>query len=1131
MSIFRRCRWRFSLFLVLALCLLAAVSQGARGVAEAQEPPSEPDVKSLSDSVGCWVSGPYRHNKDIKHSWGLKSEFVVLFGDHAGLFESGKVWSTEKDVAVEFSRDDDRDGDNEDDYAKSILDLYGVVKRRPAYFMDFPSYIDHAFGINTESGSVDSSDPLNDVRYAYIKAAVDGAGEETRPDLFVPWMDGEEYFKRRSVAWKVESRVADHKGTGWVVDSLPQGGFADDPVALLEDSVAADVNRDRSKTKAVYDGSRFTVVEGQVAANEINGVYDGHCADGVCTMAWNLNSEPTQVEMRGFERHQSDDETFQNQFENTLRYVNTVDEGGDTGTLAIPTAPGNIGDITFPSRRLGSHGFRDWRQQDTGDDSIQVNIVLDDEFRRDFLYESVSPSGAGKHDYHLPVFGEDVWTYEGFGNASALDAATFWKERPSGRRNEAVNILSERSDFGGEGAVFDRSTHVGYRQPVLDRFYLDDGDEGVLRVENSHPDTEHIRWPVHIEDMNWYLYELPGHITENPSPLLFYVREVGFRRVARSGYALIGLDPDKTVVEDAANGFPSCQNQTPGVYTVESIVCDFGEGWDKPAGGLTAAAGRALSSSAVSASGWGAYQNRQLLDISADPWIRQESAGLIGDEDPVRTGYFPFDVQGNTPRLSWEMLSRFGVVSASDIDGRTGSRKLSRFSFEINESSVTGDEVSDLEGDVLYQRRLGVPKSDAGMRAAVGGMPAKRLDPNRAHLLVFTFYEGVHNVRGWSQDGARYILKVDGKESGEFSLPRRRLRRVVCRMVILPLGFDPAMEKNANLFEEVWSKVKGAIGHAVREFAGWITRFMGSVVKAPFWAAKKASEVGCAGLEKVDKVTALQFSAKEPPETEHAGSGILVANESVQNKRRGLDACFRMAEPVEVDCDPGADVVYRGRCTDLPQPRVYIERGEFLNLEGRDIGVGYDRYETVRIDATPLPAEFDRGVIGSYRGAVVDDGGGSYRTWDQAPGGTWRMRTIKVNDTRFYPVPPGVDQSDQYVADDNAGLTRLSVRWETDSSVVSDLPLYRSTGYVVIVYPDEKSSPFLEGQGIKFVLPRWVKAQPFYNVPANVDAPSGGSEARLRGDRFPRWCAGYTWYWRGCHFVRRFRGPDVPVVA
>ena len=54
-------------------------------------------------------------------------------------------------------------------------------KPRHAYFVDFPSYIDHAFGINTEEGSVDvgwipllgghptvnnpRGRPLNDVRF------------------------------------------------------------------------------------------------------------------------------------------------------------------------------------------------------------------------------------------------------------------------------------------------------------------------------------------------------------------------------------------------------------------------------------------------------------------------------------------------------------------------------------------------------------------------------------------------------------------------------------------------------------------------------------------------------------------------------------------------------------------------------------------------------------------------------------------------------------------------------------------------------------------------------------------------------------------------------------------------------
>ena len=181
---------------------------------------------------------------------------------------------------------------------------------------------------------------------------------------------------------------------GWTDESLPEGGFADDPVALLEDSMAADANRDRSRTNAVHDGYRFAVVEGQVAASEMNGVYTGSCSGSACNMSWNISSEPKQVESRGFERHQSSGETFQNTLENTLRYVNTVDEGGAQGLLAVPTAPGNIGDVTLAARRLGARGYRNWHHEDTGNNSIRVEIVFDDEFRQDFLYRSVSTSGG-----------------------------------------------------------------------------------------------------------------------------------------------------------------------------------------------------------------------------------------------------------------------------------------------------------------------------------------------------------------------------------------------------------------------------------------------------------------------------------------------------------------------------------------------------------------------------------------------------------------------------------------------------------------------------------------------------------------------------------------------------------------
>ena len=734
----------------------------------------------------------------------------------------------------------------------------------------------------------------------------------------------------------------------------------------------------------------------------------------------------------------------------------------------------------MPARRLGGRGYRDWRQEDTGGDSIHVNIVLDDEFRRDFPYKSVSVSGGEPNS--LPAFGYYTKTYEGFGDPSELSEVPedFWRLRPSGRRHEARNILYNREEVNRENDVFDRSTHVGYRQPVLDRFYVDNEDPDTQRNQNSRDNMEHVRWPVHMEDMNWYLYELPGHLTEDPSAVLFYTNEVGFRRVARSGYAVRGLDPA---------AFPQCENLTPGVFTQGSIHCEFNSA-DKPVGRLGRAAKLALLAGVGPTGSVVSYDVVDPANFSNEPWLAKESRGLDGNGNLVDLGYFPFDVMqaDSIPdvrwgelTLDWRMLSRLGVASASDVDGE--GRKLSRFSFEINESSVTGDEISDLEGDSRQQERLGIPKSHEGMKAAVDGMPAKRLDPNRAHLLVITFYESGREVGDFELQGTRYVRVVDGEETASFTLPHRRLRRVICRMLILPAGFSPVMEKNASVFEEVWSKIDGVIGDAVQRVSNWITRGAGSVAKAPFWAAKKAGEVGCAGLEKVDKITALQFSPEEAPETAHAGSGILVANESVRNKRRGLDACFRVAAPVEVDCDPGADIVYRGRCTALSKPRLYIEKGEFLDLEGKNEGVGYKRYETVRIDATPPPDEHaDTGVIGSYRGAVIDEGDGVYRAWDKAPGGTWRMKTIKVHDAMFFPVPSDVDRSVQYVEDDNSGLTRLSVKWETDSSVVSDLPLYRSTGMVVIVRPDEKSSPLLEGKGIQFVLPRWVRVTPYYGA-------------------------------------------------
>ena len=201
MSIFRRCRWRFSLFLVLSLCVLAGVSQGVRGVAEAQAPPpsDDPIRKSLSDSVGCWASGPYKNTEasnDYLVTWGGDAEFVAMPEDHLGVLNSGDDWCAEWDIFL-LKHDLVRQGETDERAIAAGRELaettswelkeFGLSGNpRPAYFIDFPSYIDHAFGINTEDGSVDKDTPLNDIRYQALTTAIAGNALDGKADFLFP---------------------------------------------------------------------------------------------------------------------------------------------------------------------------------------------------------------------------------------------------------------------------------------------------------------------------------------------------------------------------------------------------------------------------------------------------------------------------------------------------------------------------------------------------------------------------------------------------------------------------------------------------------------------------------------------------------------------------------------------------------------------------------------------------------------------------------------------------------------------------------------------------------------------------------------------------------------------------------
>ena len=92
-------------------------------------------------------------------------------------------------------------------------------------------------------------------------------------------------------------------------------------------------------------------------------------------------------------------------------------------------------------------------------------------------------------------------------------------------------------------------THQGYRQPRLNRPY-DFHRDGSLTGDN----VDHLRWPVNLEDLNWYLYELPTGGYRKPM-WLYLVSQWGVRGLVHSAYGAdkplpIPADGDIDGVED-----------------------------------------------------------------------------------------------------------------------------------------------------------------------------------------------------------------------------------------------------------------------------------------------------------------------------------------------------------------------------------------------------------------------------------------------------------------------------------------------------------------------------------------------------------------------------------------------------
>ena len=262
------------------------------------------------------------------------------------------------------------------------------------------------------------------------------------------------------------------------------------------------------------------------------------CGEGNCSQKINTTSSPVKVTVMGQSRNSNDGEEFDHVVGADVRPFTEKDEFGDDVTRELEVANDRIKKSTLDQRSKGADPYGELAQRDTDWNQILVEIELDPSHRQDYEFHAGSLLG----NVQLPGMGYSVWTYDNIGNF----------------RDVALNDL-ESLDVRSEAGVLN-DNHYGFRQPGLDGSKPRDGVPA--RVE-------HIKWPVNIEDLNWYVYELPGE-TQDEAWSLLWLHKDGGKWLVRSGFG-----KSAAVLDEKA---PKCELEDEEVFRKDQIKCEK-RGW------------------------------------------------------------------------------------------------------------------------------------------------------------------------------------------------------------------------------------------------------------------------------------------------------------------------------------------------------------------------------------------------------------------------------------------------------------------------------------------------------------------------------------------------------------------------
>lgn len=851
------------------------------------------------------------------------------------------------------------------------------------------------------------------------------------------WKDNGEYMdQRRFNVGNTDKKRITHFEAKWINPANPSGGSVTDLAAVAEDQQAAGYDLVSVTQSRSGGGSRVFQGTIQVPGNTLTTTHSCPAA-GTCTFTSSSGVSNISGAFNVVSQNSGEFEQF-----------SVADSSRPAGSGTVQIDVSDTPQVTLDQwAESGREAYSRLGMVDGENDELVVSIRLEREDRSDYTVRMDDERG----NFVMRAFGNNPWTYDAYMEELARPTPPAPQEpdriNTRARGAHTVKRAQESDSQWNPGDVL----HVGYRQPsITDQFAAMDRPvytPGAGVGELGNFPTDQILWPVNFEDISWYLFELPGNPEFNDGTgdnrWRYWLSDAGAKKLVESGFAGPG-----DVLFDREELTSDLVCSLKGTLVSDGITCVNGpadEGTDRFPFPFDKASG-------------------------GDPAVKN---GIIGTV--------------NGPKL----VNR-GVARPDDA-GKSSARRLSEFTFVISEGSGLLAAGAEAGGDAA--RRLGIPgdsgravtfREDWFKRPDGTGDGSPETNPNQSHLLVVAYYE-MESLKG--QDTEKFHLDIEGFDGRqEIKVPQRKMRRVVCRKVVHPAGFEPTDQDKSLLdrAKALGGKAADVVLNPFRELLAplgeWVSGLFKGLIDTPGGLGRHVFNAVCTGVEATETFT--NGDEANTPQFYVADGDLVQVNRTVESRQRGLESCHTARAAPKATCDP-MQVSIGNHCVELLPVRIYVAEADYLSSVKPSAGLD-DQWKYSR-----SYTEYSR-VIGQNLKGVSDPS----------------SRSVTVDpDTRYIdPLPLYSEVSDSYAARQaildhrNIGLTEVELRWEfvggADKSYLTDAV----DGYQVCVLPDEAVNPAPGKNVLCFKLPLYYEGLT-EAVVGDTDPPDYDKVVR-RLDRF-----------------------------